>query len=175
MHSPAPLGVRLRVRPRDCLAVCLRLRRAVLIAPLLGLLWIGSAWAVDATPPMPTPQLQQRYLALTHELRCMQCQDESLADSQVSLAGQMRAQVHDLLLQGMSDQQVRDYLVARYGEFILFRPPMSWRNAWLWGAPLVLMLVGLLVGWRIVAARRRLVDQDPDDPRDDMLDEHWQA
>ena len=64
---------------------------AVLIAPLLGMLWIGSAWAVDATPPMPTPQLQQRYLALTHELRCMQCQDESLADSQVSLAGQMRA------------------------------------------------------------------------------------
>jgi len=153
----------------------LRARLLAGVALLSGSLWAATALAVDATPPMPTPQLQQRYVALTHELRCMQCQDESLADSQVDLAGQMRYEVHDLLLQGMSDQQVRDYLVSRYGEFILFRPPMNWRNAWLWAAPGVLMLVGLVVGWRIVAGRRHLVDQDPDDPSDDTLDEHWQS
>jgi cytochrome c-type biogenesis protein CcmH len=135
----------------------------------------APARAVDATPPLPTPQLQQRYLALTHELRCMQCQDESLADSEVNLAGQMRGEVHDLLLQGLSDQQVRDYLVSRYGEFILFKPPMNWRNAWLWVAPTVLMLVGLGVGAGIIAQRRKLVAQDGDEPSDDTLDEHWQA
>jgi cytochrome c-type biogenesis protein CcmH len=144
-------------------------------ALLIGLSWMGCALAVDATPPLPTPQLQQRYLALTHQLRCMQCQDESLADSQVDIAGQMRAEVHDLLLRGMSDQQVKDYLVSRYGEFILFKPPMNWRNAWLWAAPTVLMLVGLVTGWRIIAGRRRLVDQDPDEPMDDTVDEHWQS
>ena len=150
--------------------------RAITSAALLvALVWAVQALAVDATPPMPTPQLQSRYLALTHELRCMQCQDESLADSQVNLAGQMRAEVHDLLLQGMSDQQVRDYLVSRYGEFILFKPPMNWRNAWLWGAPAVLMLIGFVAGARIIAGRRRLVDQDPDNPIDDTLGEHWHS
>jgi len=150
-----------------------RLRAMAAAALLLGLLWVGQALAVDATPPLPTPQLQQRYLALTHQLRCMQCQDESLADSQVNLAGQMRAEVHDLVLRGLSDQQIKDYLVSRYGEFILFKPLMNWRNAWLWGAPAFLMLVGLLAGWRIIAGRRRLVDQDPEEPLDDTLDEHW--
>ena len=152
---------------------CSRLRALVSAALLIGVLWVGQAWAVDVTPPLPTPQLQQRYLALTHELRCVQCQDESLADSEVDLAGQMRLEVHDLLLKGMTDQQVKDYLVSRYGEFILFKPRFDWRNAWLWGAPAFLMLVGLLAGWRIIAGRRRLVDQDPEEPLDDTLDEHW--
>jgi cytochrome c-type biogenesis protein CcmH len=144
-------------------------------ALLIGLVWVGQALAVDATPPLPTPQLQQRYLTLTHQLRCLQCEDESLADSQVDLAGQMRAEVHDLLLRGMSDQQVKDYLVSRYGEFILYKPPLNWRTAWLWFAPSVLMLVGFVTGWRVIAGKRRLVDQDPDDPLDDTVDEHWQS
>jgi cytochrome c-type biogenesis protein CcmH len=137
--------------------------RAVL-GMLLAAILLGAALrpasAVDTTPPLPTTQLQQRYLALTHEFRCMQCQDESLADSQVNLAADMRVQVHDLLLQGRSDQQVRDYMVSRYGEFILFKPPFNWRNAWLWSAPTVLMLIGALVAWRVVGARTRLVDED---------------
>ena len=129
-----------------------------------------AALAVDATPPLPTPQLQRRYVALIHELRCMQCQDESLADSQVSLAGDMRGEVHDLLLQGKSDQQVRDYMVSRYGEFILFKPPLDWRNAWLWGAPGALMLLGALVAWRVLSTRRRLVDQDDSELPDESLE-----
>ena len=148
---------------------------AVLLFIALTLGTALPALAVDATPPLPTPQLQQRYLALTHELRCMQCQDESLADSEVNLAGQMRAEVHDLLLQGLSDQQVRYYFVSRYGEFILYKPLMNWRNAWLWAAPALLMLIGLIVGIRIIARRRHLVAQDADEPTDDTLDEHWQS
>jgi len=125
-----------------------------------GLLWLGLAAAVDTTPPLPDPQLQQRYYQLTHELRCMQCQSEALADSQVSLAADLRLQVRELLLAGQSDDQIRDHMVARYGEFILFRPRMTWRNAWLWAAPSLLMIVGAWVAWRILRARSRLVDED---------------
>jgi cytochrome c-type biogenesis protein CcmH len=135
-----------------------------------GLLWAALAAAVDTTPPLPDPQLQQRYYELTHELRCMQCQSEALADSSVSLAGDLRLQVRELLLAGQTDDQIRDHMVARYGEFILFRPRMTWRNAWLWAAPSLLMAVGLWVAWRILRARSRLVDSDEPGANGDSTD-----
>jgi cytochrome c-type biogenesis protein CcmH len=147
-----------------------RTRVAQLLTLLMALLLVHPAFAVDTTPPLPSPVLQQRYLALTHEFRCMQCQDESLADSQVSLAADMRAEVHDLIAQGKTDQQVRDYMVSRYGEFILFRPPLNWRNAWLWSAPAVLMLIGAFAAWRVLSARRRLVEVDDSELPDETLD-----
>jgi cytochrome c-type biogenesis protein CcmH len=125
--------------------------------------------AVDSSPPLPDPAMQQRYLALTHELRCMQCQNESLADSPVGLASDLRRDVRELLLAGQSDEQVRDHMVARYGEFILFRPRMNWRNAWLWSTPAVLMLVGLIIGVRVLRERRRHVGVDEPDA-DESLD-----
>ncbi len=126
------------------------------------LLCTPVAFAVDSSPPIPDPVLQQRYLALTHELRCMQCQNESLADSPVGLAADLRRDVREQVLAGQTDEQIRDQMVARYGEFILFRPRMNWRNAWLWGAAPVMMLVGLLVAVRVLRARRRQVDVEPD-------------
>jgi len=127
------------------------------------LLWGSLALAVDSSPPLPDPALQQRYLALTHELRCMQCQNESLADSPVGLAADLRRDVRELLQAGQSDDQIRDHMVARYGEFILFRPRMNWRNAWLWSAPAVLMLIGLLIAVHVLRDRRRRVDfNEPD-------------
>ncbi len=137
------------------------MRAPLLLCAVLAL--GGVAGAVDTTPPLPDARLQQRYYELTHELRCMQCQNEALADSSASLAADLRIQVRELLLAGRSDEQIRDHMVARYGEFILFRPRMSWRNAWLWGAPALLMLVGLVVGWRVLRARSRLVDSDETD------------
>ena len=145
---------------------------AQLCAALLyaGLLWASLAAAIDATPPLPDPLLQQRYYQLTHELRCMQCQSEALADSSVSLAADLRLQVRELLLAGQSDDQIRDHMVARYGEFILFRPRMTWRNAWLWAAPTLLMGVGLVVGWRILRGRARLSDGDESGANGESLD-----
>jgi len=136
-----------------------------------GLLSGGAASAIDTTPPLPDPVLQQRYSALTHELRCMQCQSEALADSSVSLAADLRLQVRELLLAGQSDDEIRDHMVARYGEFILFRPRMTWRNAWLWAAPAVLMGVGLLVGWRIMRGRSRLTESDEAGSNGESLDQ----
>jgi len=119
----------------------------------------AAAWAVDPTE-LPTPALQARYVELTHELRCMQCQNESLADSPVDLAADLRREVRDLLLAGRSDDEVRAWMAARYGDFILFRPRYSLRNAWLWGAPAVLLLIGIVVAWRVVRQRATLVAAD---------------
>ena len=128
------------------------------------------ATAVEAVDPtqMPTPALQSRYLALTHELRCMQCQNESIADSPVDLAADLRRQVHDMLIAGKTDDDVRNFMVARYGEFILFRPRMSLRTAWLWLAPGVLILVGAFVAVRIVQQRSALVTQDNEPLEEDI-------
>jgi cytochrome c-type biogenesis protein CcmH len=129
-----------------------------------SLLFALPVLAVDNVPPLPDAALQQRYYALTHELRCMQCQNEALADSPVGLAADLRLQVRELLMAGQSDDQIRDHMVARYGEFILFRPRMSWRNAWLWGAPVVMMIVGVFIAWRVVRSRSRLLDSEEADP-----------
>ncbi len=129
-------------------------------ALLTALSLAGPVLAVDTTPPLPTPELQQRYVAMTHELRCVQCQNEAIADSPVSLAADLRRQVREMIVAGKSDEQIRDYMVARYGEFILFRPRVNWRNAWLWAAPAVLLLAGIIAALRVLARRTRLAALD---------------
>ena len=139
----------------------------ILLAAVLVLAAASTVQAVDPTE-MPTPALQERYLALTHELRCMQCQNESIADSPVDLAADLRRQVHDMLLAGKSDDDVRSFMVARYGDFILFRPRMIWRNAWLWATPGVLIIIGAIVAVRILKQRSKLVDTDNEPLEEDV-------
>jgi cytochrome c-type biogenesis protein CcmH len=136
-----------------------RFTTAVVLAMLAALVAARVALAVDPTQ-MPTPELQARYLALTHEFRCMQCQNEALADSPVSLAADLRAEVRDMLLAGKSDAEIRAFMVARYGDFILFRPRFTARTAWLWLAPGVLLLIGAGVLVRVVRQRTALLAQD---------------
>ena len=132
----------------------------------LGSLFLATqVLAIDSTPPFPDPAVQQRYLDLTHEFRCMQCQNEALADSNVSLAADLRLEIHDLIRDGKSDDQIRDFLVARYGEFILFRPRMSLRNSWLWAAPGVLLLAGIFIAIRVMKQRAGMPISDDDRPQ----------
>jgi cytochrome c-type biogenesis protein CcmH len=141
--------------------------RLTLMAVLAGaLLASGTSYAVDPTQ-MPNPALQERYLALTHELRCMQCQNEAIADSPVSLAADLRRQVREMLIAGKSDDDVRNYMVARYGDFILFRPRVSSRTIWLWSAPGILLLIGAAVAVRVTRQRAALVDQDNEPVEED--------
>ena len=77
---------------------------------------------------------------------------------------QTRTFSRELLLAGKTDAEIRDHLVARYGDFILFRPQFAWRNAWLWGAPVLLMIIGVLVALRIVRGRAALADQPDEEP-----------
>jgi cytochrome c-type biogenesis protein CcmH len=150
----------------------MRARALLALIVLMGaLLNAPRARAVDSSPPLADPVLQARYLALTHELRCMQCQNESLADSPVGLASDLRRDVREQVLAGQSDEQIRDHMVARYGEFILFRPRMNWHNAWLWSAPVVLTLLGLGIGVRVLRTRRRALGPDElDADESDALD-----
>lgn len=133
------------------------------LSPLLG----SVAMAVDPEE-MADPVLQQRYRALTHELRCMQCQNQTIADSPVGLAGDLRREVRELLLAGKSDQDIRDYMTQRYGDFILFRPRFSLRTAWLWLAPIVLLLIGVFAAVRIIRQRERMVSMDESGPDEDV-------
>ena len=98
---------------------------------------------------------EARFHDLTSELRCVMCQNQSLADSNAQIAHDLRREVFDLMREGRSDAEIRDYLVARYGEFVLYRPRFSGKTWVLWLAPGVLLLGGALVVVRIVRARSR--------------------
>lgn len=137
------------------------LTRRVWASAVLMLFAVQAAQGIDATR-IDDPALEARYLALTHELRCMQCQNESIADSPVGLASDLRRQVRDMLVAGKTDEEVRNYMVSRYGEFILFRPRFSARNAWLWLAPLVFLAIGAIVAVRVLRRRSALVAADTD-------------
>jgi len=136
--------------------------KRILFMSLFALLACSAAFAIDTTR-FDDPALQERYSKLTHELRCMQCLNTSIADSQVDLAADLRREVHDLLVQGKTDDEIRTFMVARYGEFILFRPLANARNSWLWLAPSVFLIIGVLVAVRVIRQRARLVTQD-DEP-----------
>jgi cytochrome c-type biogenesis protein CcmH len=137
------------------------------LALFICVLASNTSHAVDTTQ-MPTPALQERYLGLTHELRCMQCQNEAIADSPVSLAADLRRQVAEMLIAGKSDDDVRNYMVARYGDFILFRPRVSSKTIWLWSAPGILLLIGAAVAVRVTRQRAALVDQDKEPVEEDV-------
>jgi cytochrome c-type biogenesis protein CcmH len=109
---------------------------------------------------MPTPQMQERYDGLTHELRCMQCQNQSIADSPVGLAEDLRRDVREQIIAGKSDAQIRDSMVARYGNIILFRPPFNPSTAWVWVLPFLLLTIGVFVAVRIVRQRTALMASD---------------
>ena len=138
--------------------------KAVATALLWGVCAVSAIYApiAQAIDPieLEDPVLQQRYWDLSHELRCMQCQNQSIADSPVGLAGDLRREVRELLLRGFSDDQVRDHLRDRYGDFILVRPDFNARTAWLWLAPVVLLLLGLGVAWRVLRRRGSMVSGD---------------
>jgi cytochrome c-type biogenesis protein CcmH len=129
----------------------------------LAMLLVGFASlavAVDKFEPLPDGAQQQRYLGLTHELRCVQCQNETIADSPVEVAADLRREVREAIQAGKTDDEIRDGLVSRYGEFILFKPRWSARNALLWLAPGLMLLVGLVVGFNIVRRRAQLLPVD---------------
>jgi cytochrome c-type biogenesis protein CcmH len=109
--------------------------------------------AVQPNEMLSNPALETRARALSQQLRCMVCQNESIDDSDAPLAHDLRVLVRERLQAGDSDAQILDFLVARYGEFVLLKPRLSWRTAALWGLPPALLLVG--IGLLVIAAKRR--------------------
>lgn len=134
----------------------------IVVALLLGCLAFG-AQAIDTEQDLPTPELQARYETLINELRCLVCQNQSIADSNAGLASDLRREVHSMLLAGKSDAEILQFMTDRYGDFVLYRPPFVGRTLLLWLAPALLLGIGLLVAVRVVQGRGRLVRADTDD------------
>ncbi|MGD9658848.1 MAG: cytochrome c-type biogenesis protein [Methylocystis sp.] len=111
------------------------------------------AHAVTPREMLADPALEARARAITQELRCLVCQNQSIDDSDASLAKDLRVLVREKLKEGMSDAEVRDYVHSRYGDFVLLRPPMKPGTLLLWSAPAIALLAGAAAVW--IAARRR--------------------
>ena len=124
---------------------------------LPGILFIAivtlSAKAGIEVRQFPNPQLEQRYHSLIAELRCLVCQNQSLADSNADLAEDLRDEVYTMLLAGKSDREIVAFLVDRYGDFVLYRPPVKNITLLLWGGPFAALVLGAFILWRIGRTR----------------------
>jgi cytochrome c-type biogenesis protein CcmH len=117
-------------------------RRLLAVALLIGLLSPTPSLAVQPDEMLSNPVQEARARSLSRELRCMVCQNESIDDSEAPLAHDLRVLVRERIKAGDSDAQIIDFLVARYGEFVLLKPRLSWHTALLWGLPPALLLCG---------------------------------
>ncbi len=112
---------------------------------MVGLLsWTGRAWAIENHPPLASPVLESRYEHLTEEIRCLVCQDQNIANSPAPLAADLRYEVRRMLQAGRSNRAIKAYLVDRYGDFILFKPPLQPDTFLLWFGPFLAMGAGLI-------------------------------
>jgi cytochrome c-type biogenesis protein CcmH len=118
------------------------MKRFVLLVFTL-LLTSSAASAGEASPSAPDSALEKRVMAISEELRCLVCQNQSLADSHADLAIDLKNQVREKLKQGMSERQIVDYMVERYGDFVLYRPPLKATTVLLWFGPFALLVAGL--------------------------------
>ena len=132
-----------------------------MLALLLALPMLAGA--KEAAPASDDPVLEARVMRIAAELRCLVCQNQTIADSHADLAQDLRQQVREMLQKGQSDAQIIDYMTQRYGDFVLYRPPVKSTTALLWYGPAVLMLGGLGV-LAVVLRRRSKLPDDPFEP-----------
>ncbi len=146
------------------------LATATLLVALLAALVTSAAHAADAASASDDPALEARVMRLSAELRCLVCQNQTIADSHAELAVDLRNQVREMLRAGRSDREVLDYMTARYGDFVLYRPPLKPTTAPLWFGPLALLALGGAVLFVVLRRRQRLsADQfEPDTDGDGL-------
>lgn len=144
--------------PRRWAAFRLPLRAALLTAAML--LASALAGAGEARPTAPDPALEARMLEITTELRCLVCQNQTVADSHSGLAEDLRQQVREQLAAGRSRDEVLRFMTDRYGDFVLYRPPVKGITLLLWGGPIALMLVGLFALIRYLRRRTTRIEAE---------------
>jgi cytochrome c-type biogenesis protein CcmH len=115
-----------------------------------------QAPALDDHGQLQDPKLQSRFEHITKELRCLQCQNESIADSPVDLAADLRRQVREMLIAGKSDDAIFSFMTDRYGEFVRFAPPLEPKTLLIWGAPFFMLLLGGSIIYRVARQRSRM-------------------
>jgi cytochrome c-type biogenesis protein CcmH len=149
----------------------MRLLRALSAALLLGSSLLAEA-AFDARE-FESPAQEAQYRGLIEELRCLVCQNQNLADSDADLAKDLRGQVYQMVQEGRSDREVVAYMVARYGDFVLYRPPVQGTTLLLWAGPFILITIAVLVLVR--AVRRRAGLSAPPSPEPEGGGTHVEA
>ena len=133
-------------------------------AALLALLCAAAvpALAIDYERAFDDPAMQARYEHINRELRCLVCQNQTIADSNATLAQDLRREVREMLAAGKSDDEIRTFMIERYGDFVLYRPRMTPVNYLLWAAPVLLLLLGTFLGLRFI--RKHAAQADADSP-----------
>lgn len=131
-------------------------------ATLLALLCAAAvpALAIDYERAFDDPAMQARYEQINRELRCLVCQNQTIADSNATLAQDLRREVREMLTAGKSDAEIRTFMIERYGDFVLYRPRLTPINYLLWAAPVLLLLLGTFVGIRIIRKQAAQVNDD---------------
>jgi len=137
-------------------------RRGLRLAVLLAATCIASsAWAIDISEPLPDAEQQAMYEDIIDDVRCLVCQNQTIADSTAPLAADLRREIRRMVEEGQSEGQIKDFLVDRYGGFVLYTPLFRSWNLLLWLAPLGLLLIGCITLLRIARRRAQLpIDQD---------------
>jgi cytochrome c-type biogenesis protein CcmH len=140
-----------------------------LLTLLILMTWLpATGLAIDAELAFQDPALQARYEEINAGLRCLVCQNQTIADSSASLAIDLRSQVKEMITAGKTNREILDYMVERYGNFVRFKPPVNNETVFLWAAPAVMVLGGLLIAVSIVRRRSTLpVDDDEQAPKGD--------
>ena len=134
----------------------------------LTLTWAGGAAGVDTQRFFDDPALQARYENITHELRCLVCQNETIADSNATLAGDLRREVREMIAAGQSDEQISEFMIARYGDFVLYRPRMTRVTFLLWAAPALMLAFGAVAVVRVIRRRAAEAAMEPEGPEGDQ-------
>src|SRR5260221_7523554 len=128
---------------------------------IFALLCFAGLSVAKEAQPNEDPKIEQRMRALTEQLRCLVCQNETLADSRADLAEDLRKQVREQIKAGKSDQEIIAYLTQRYGDFVLYNPPVKSTTYLLWFGPFVLLIGGTLVLFKFLKRRRELIQEQP--------------
>ncbi len=131
-----------------------------IVVTILAAMLTVPALAIDQGETFEDPELQARYERLISEVRCLQCQNQSIKDSNVTLATDLRRQIARMIEDGSTDAEIADFLVTRYGDFVLYRPRMSGKTMMVWIAPFALALIGLVGLVRVVRHRASLPFED---------------
>jgi cytochrome c-type biogenesis protein CcmH len=141
---------------------------AKFLLPLLLALAASLGHAGEAAPAAVDPVLEARMARITAELRCLVCQNQTIADSQSGLATDLRQQVREMLQRGDSEQQIIEYMTTRYGDFVLYRPPVRGSTLLLWFGPALLLVAGIATLVLVLRRRSKLADDqfepDPEPP-----------
>ena len=125
----------------------------------------GLAFGQASEVAHPDPAVEARLKALAEELRCLVCQNQTIADSNAALALDLRNEIREQVAQGKTDDEIRSYMVARYGDFVLYRPPLKATTILLWAGPFALLALGLGVLYVTVRKRRMPAQEPPTDDR----------